>query len=238
MREAAKLPSSVCKADLRHNRHMIQGAIFDVDGTLMDSMWIWEQAFIEFAQAHGIDSEETFATQFFSMSLSEGAHFIKRECGLSQSPAEITGDLAERANYIYMEKAQLKPNVYAFLTSLASADIPLTIVTSGEKNLVENVLGKLGVLPLFSKIYAATNEHISKREPDLWLRAQSLMGSSPEKTWVFEDATYAIAVTKQLGFRTVAIEDQHDSANCEKARALAELSWSEYPMQLPPEILH
>ena len=215
---------------------MIQAAIFDIDGTLMDSMWVWEQAFIEYVRSRGIEPQIDAGSKLFTMTLSEGSIFLKQELDVPDTPEQIMAAVAGHARELYLSKVQLKPNVLEFLQSLDDAGVPMSILTSGERELSEEVFAKLGLSGYFQKIYAATNEGISKREPDLYLRATAEMGVTPERTVVFEDAVYAVTVAKAAGFHTVGIKDSHSEMFQDDLRALAELYWERYPREIPPEL--
>ncbi|MCI5825228.1 MAG: HAD family phosphatase [Arcanobacterium sp.] len=216
---------------------MIRGAIFDVDGTLMDSMWVWEQAFVRFVEEHGVTPDFGAGSEIFTLSLLEGAEYLKRELGLQQSAEEVCSEVAAIARELYFTKADLKPHVREFLEALKVASVPMVVLTSGEAGLIKEVFVKFGILDYFEHIYAASNEGISKREPTLWLRAAESIGAQPRDTWVFEDALYAITVTKENGFHTVAIADSHSEALQNNVREVAELYWTEFPTRLPSELL-
>lgn len=215
---------------------MIRGAIFDVDGTLMDSMWVWQQAFKRFLLAHDAQLESAKIDRLFTMSLGESGEFFRKELNLAESPAQLSSEIAAYAREAYLADTQLKPQVPEFLGALAAAGVQMVILTSGEAQIVQEVLTKLGVAQYFSRIYAATNEGITKREPTLYLRAAEFMGVTPAQTCVFEDAVYAVTVAKKHGFHTVGIADSHSADQQAELRTAAEVYWEQYPAAIPPEI--
>lgn len=218
-------------------RGMIRGAIFDVDGTLMDSMWVWEEAFVRFARRYDVTPDLSAGSTIFTLSLREGMEYIKREYGLSQSVTTLVEEVAAIARELYFSGASLKPHVRDFLEALKAAGVPMTVLTSGEAGLITELFGKLGILDYFVHIYAATNEKISKREPTLWLRAAARMGTRLRDTWVFEDALYAVTIAKEQGFHTVAIADSHSDSLQADVREVADLYWTDFPREIPSELL-
>ena len=216
---------------------MIKGAIFDVDGTLLDSMWIWQETFRSFMERHHVPVPEGANETMFHLSLGEAAGYIYRELNVGSSGQEVLDEIWQIARSLYGSGGKLKPGAYDFLADLKANGVPMVIVTSGEREMVASTFAGLGIDHYFTEILAATNEGVSKREPDLYLRAADIMGAQPRDTWVFEDALYAISVVRGLGFHAIGIEDGQREKDREQILAKVDDFWPKFPEKVPALLL-
>ena len=199
---------------------MIKAAIFDLDGTLLDSTNIWENLGERFLQSRDIVPEEDLRDKIWDLSLPESAAFFKREYALSMSEEEIIARLNELSESVYTSEAPLKSGVKRLLGSLQMLDIKTALATAADKNLASAALARTGISEHFSGIFSCS-EHGAKTSPDIFLKAAELLGTNPQETVVFEDSLTAVQTAKAAGFITAAVFDKseknpdllHDSAD-------------------------
>ena len=123
----------------------IHGAIFDVDGTLLDSMVIWEEAAVRYLNSLGLEPEENLSEKIMTMSMEEGADYLIDHYGVSLTRTQILDGIRELIRGFYEDEVQLKPGVEQVIKSLASKDIPMIIATSSDSACVTAGLKRLGV---------------------------------------------------------------------------------------------
>lgn len=112
---------------------MIKGAIFDVDGTLLDSMEIWEDVGVRYLNSIGIEAEPDLGTVLFTMSIQEGAAYVKEHYHLSQEPEEIVQGVLDIISNYYKKTALLKSGAKELLEKLDKHNIPMTVASSNIK---------------------------------------------------------------------------------------------------------
>lgn len=211
----------------------MRAAIFDCDGTLLDSMPLWRESAARYLAGLGIEVDVALGDEFFEMTVEESAHFIRDKFTLTQPVTEIIDGIHQVISREYCESVGLKPGAREFIAALARWGIPMTVVSSGAESLIRPALARLGLESYFLEILASAETGLHKRQPDMFLMAARLMGAKPEETWVFEDALYAVRITKAAGFHPVAILDEVSLAEREALEAEAEAYWEAYPAEIP-----
>lgn len=190
---------------------MIKGAIFDLDGTLLDSMFIWDTIGEDFLRSLGIEPKEDLKETFKTFTLQQSACYYRSNYGVTLSVNEIiNGVNAMVANY-YCNILLLKPGVAAFLMKLRERGIKMCIATATDRHLVEAALERCGVRAFFSEIFTCTQVGKGKEEPAIYRAAQEHLGTDKMETVVFEDAAHALKTAKTDGFLTAAVYDAHEN---------------------------
>ena len=198
---------------------MQYGAIFDADGTLLDSMHIWETAGKRCMQLLGIPAEESLAQEMAQMSLDESAAYMHEKFHTTQSPAEIkAGVLAVVADF-YAHEAQPKAGVRAFLAGMHAHGIPMVIATSSHRAHIAAAMERLGFSHYFPRIFTCEEVGAGKRQPVIYQQAAEYLGLPPERVFVFEDVLHAVRAANAAGFVTVGVYDAMSAADTEKMRA-------------------
>jgi HAD superfamily hydrolase (TIGR01509 family) len=194
---------------------MIKGAIFDLDGTLFDSMFIWDTIGEKYLSSIGYEPKENLNETFKTMSLYNAACYYKSEYGVTLSVDEIMDGVNRMVEKYYINEVQLKPGVYDFVKHLHNIGVKMCIATATDKYLVEAALERCGINECFSEIFTCTSVGHSKDEPDIYREALKHLSTPKDDTVVFEDAIYAIRTAKKDGFRVVAIYDKSEENQAE-----------------------
>ena len=201
---------------------MRQGAIFDVDGTLLDSMSVWANIGADYLRFLGYEPRENLNETFKSMSLYQAACYYQSEYGVTLSTEEIIAGVNDRIGQFYRERAGLKPGVAGFLRQLREKGVKMCIATATDRPLVEAALERCGVLAYFSDIFTCFSVGHGKDEPVIYRTALEHLQTARAKTIVFEDALYAARTARRDNFVTAAVYDAYEKHQAE-LRAAADL---------------
>jgi len=202
---------------------MMKGAIFDIDGTILDSMSIWDTAAKRFLKTLGIEAEPGLDKMLFSMSMAEGAEYLKDRYSLDMDTKAIMDGINRTIEDFYYNQVHLKEGVEQFLKDMKQAGIKMTAATSTDRYVVESAFKRLNIMNYFSRIFTCTEIGAGKTKPDIYLAAAEHMGTLPEDTWVFEDALYAIRTAKKAGFRTVGVYDASSMEDMEEIKSICDI---------------
>lgn len=200
----------------------IDAVIFDLDGTLVDSMWMWKQIDIDFLNKRGIDLPEDLQKAISGMSFTETAAYFKERFHLGESVEEIKAEWNEMAYEKYMNETPLKPGVLNFLKDLKAKGIKTGIATSNSRHLVEAVTRQLGINIYFDEIRTSCEVSKGKPAPDIYLLVASELGVDPARCLVFEDIEEGIMAGKNANMRVCAIEDEFSMSQKEVKIQLAD----------------
>lgn len=207
---------------------MIKGAIFDIDGTLLDSMPVWVEAGERYLKSRGIVPERALGKKMFSMTMEEGARYLKETYQIPEGTTVIADGINRQIEKFYLYEAELKRGAEDFLAYLKEKPVRLTAATSSDRYLVEAAFLRLGVEKYFDKIFTCTETGAGKDEPKIYLEAAFCMGTKPEETLVFEDALHAIETSAASGFKTVGVYDASSGHRQEEIRRKAHIYIKEY----------
>ena len=200
---------------------MIKGAIFDLDGTILDSMFIWDTIGEDYLCSLGIVPKENLKETFKTFSLEQAAEYYRKNYEVTLSVSEIIDGVNKMAERYYTETVKLKPGIEVFLENLKANGVKMCIATVTDKPLVEVALDRLGVRDYFSEIFTCASVGHSKEEPHIYREAQKHFGTVKSETAVFEDALYALKTAKADGFVTVGVFDIYEE-NQEEVKMMAD----------------
>jgi HAD superfamily hydrolase (TIGR01509 family) len=186
----------------------IKAVIFDVDGTLIDSMWIWKQVDIEFLGKRGITLPEKLQFEIEGMSYSETAIYFKARFDLPETLEEIKEEWRVMAEDYYKWHIKLKSGVKEFLKLLHEKGLILGIATSNSRELVDHMLANHGIGQYFSKIRTSCEVEKGKPHPDVYLKVAEDMGMEPDNCLVFEDTLAGVMAAKSAGMKVIAMADE------------------------------
>ena len=177
---------------------MLKGAIWDLDGTLLDSMSAWDHVGENYLRSQGIEPEPDLNEIIATMSLQQAADYFIDYYGVKQTPDDLIKGAVAIVDDFYRYEAQLKPHAAKFLTQLHQAGVKMCIATAAERSLVETVLTRCGVLHCFSEIFTCTSVGAGKDEPAIYREAMKFLGTDRSNTIVFEDSLHALTTAKMM----------------------------------------
>ena len=201
---------------------MIKGAIFDLDGTLLDSMSIWDSVGVDYLLSKGYAPKDGLKENFKNMSMIQAGEYLKSEYLIPLSVQEIVDGVNALTEDFYINRVQLKAGAKELLEYLSANGVKMCIATATDGYLVEAALKRCGVREYFSKIFTCTDVGHGKDEPIIFREAMSFLGTDKSNTVVFEDALYAIKTAKRDGFIVVAVFDAYEK-NQEKVKTLSDI---------------
>ena|SRR5665647_304641 len=185
----------------------IKAAIFDLDGTLIDSMWVWGKIDENYFKSRNMDLPENLKNQIEHLSFDETAAYFKSNFGISETIEEIKKEWNDFAYVEYLNNVKLKPGVVEFLSLLKTLNIKIGLATSNCNPLVEVVLRSNDIYDYFDCITLTDEVSRGKNFPDVYLFAAEKLGVTPAECIVFEDILPAVKGAKAAGMKVVGVYD-------------------------------
>ena len=182
-------------------------SIFDVDGTILDSMEVWNTLASQYVQSLGMVPEKNLDEVVSDMSLEQSATYLKKHYGINKSEEQIISEVLNLISDFYKYEVKLMPGFKDFISHYDSVNV---IGTSCDEKLVKIALNRLGVLNYFEDIITCSKVNKSKNDPDFYLACAQVLNQRPEDIVVFEDADYCIDVARKIGFKVIKIKDWRD----------------------------
>lgn len=206
----------------------IEAVIFDLDGTLVDSMWLWHDIDVSYFKRFSMELPEDYQKRIEGMSFTETAIFTKEEYGIPDSLEKIMQDWNEMAYEWYMNKVFPKNGASEFLALLDKLGIKMGIATSNSHEIVDPLCDKLGFSQYISCIVTSCDVKKGKPAPDVYLKTAEKLGVSPEKCLVFEDIPAGIMAGKNAGMRVCAIADEYSAYQLATKKSLSDSFIEDY----------
>lgn len=205
-----------------------EAVIFDLDGSLVDSMWMWREIDIEYLGRFGIPLPENLQAQIEGMSFSETAVYFKENFQIPDSIEQMKKDWNEMAWDKYLNEVPLKPGIPEFLAVCRERGIKLGIATSNSRELVENIAAVHNLHDFFSCIMTGCDVAHGKPAPDIYLAVAQTLQVEPVKCLVFEDIIPGIMAGKNAGMEVCAVEDAYSIHDREAKQELADYYIEDY----------
>ena len=189
-------------------RKYIRGVIFDIDGVLLDSMGVWKDLGAGYVRSRGGKPEEGLAGILFSMSMEQGAEYL-RDHYLPGETKEVIGEgLRNLLRDFYYFEVEAKKGAADLMQAFASAGIRMTAATSSPRGHVERALDRNGLLGYIEKIFTSAEVGSSKHSPEIYDTAAEFLGLAREEVCVIEDSLYALQTAAEAGYYTVGVCDE------------------------------
>ena len=182
-------------------------AIFDLDGTLLDSMWVWEAVDRAFFAARGMDMPGDYVQTILSMTFRETAEYTVRRFVLDESVEAIMDEWNRMSFDVYREEVKLKPGARIYLEALRARGVKLGVATAQTLPLMHTVLESNGIVELFDALCSTDEVPRGKTHPDIYLLAAQKLGAEPERCIVFEDVLKTLRGIRAAGMQACAVWD-------------------------------
>ena len=209
-------------------KNEIKAVIFDLDGTLVDSMWMWKAIDIEYLGRFGYECPDDLQKAIEGMSFSETAVYFKERFSIPDSLEQIKADWVQMSIDKYRYEVPLKPGAREFLTELRRNGIRTGIATSNGREMVDAVLESLQITDCFDVVTTACEVAAGKPAPDIYLKVAESMKVNPSDCLVFEDVPAGILAGKRAGMQVFAVEDAFSMEMEEEKRSLADAYITDY----------
>ncbi len=190
----------------------IDAVIFDLDGTLLDSLGAWEHSGSNFVRSQGLVPSAKLDEELETLSLLEGAQLLKTRYHLPQSPQEILALTLRPIEEHYYNDILPMPGVPQTLARLKAQGVKMAVATASDKELAEVSLRRLGLRDYFEFIITCDEAGAGKSAPDIYEQALRRLGTNKARTLVVEDALYSLQTAHAAGFPTAAVEEKHSAS--------------------------
>lgn len=210
---------------MRLREQMLAGkkaVLFDMDGTLADSMWIWRAIDVEFLGRYGIELPERLQEDIEGMSFSETARYFRETFNLRETEEEIKAIWNEMAYEKYRDEVPLKPGARDFIYWLKDQGFRTAICTSNSRELIDVAVEARGLAQGIDYVVTACEVQAGKPAPDIYLRAAKELAVAPAACLVFEDIPAGILAGKRAGMSVCAVEDEYSAYCMEEKRRLSD----------------
>lgn len=198
-------------------------AIFDMDGTLVDSMGYWTGLAVEYLAGLGIrEIPEDLPGRLMSMTMAQGAALLIQTFGLTVDAGELVAQQNAVMAQHYRRDIPLKPGVRAYLGALRARGVSMCVASATAEPLVEACLTRLGIRDFFQFVLSCESVGVSKERPDIFHLAARRLGAEPGEVAVYEDALHAARTAKEAGYYLVAVYDESARDRWEELQSLAD----------------
>jgi len=183
----------------------ITGAIFDMDGTLLNSMDYWAIVPTEYLNLRSIAPKEDTNRYFLENGMKEWCKYQE----IPYTFEEVSNDIYSLMEKYYLNDVQLKDGVRELLDKLKNNGVKMCLATATDKFMVEKILNKLNIKDYFLTIFTSSEVGKGKRFPLIYEKALEFLGTDKETTYVFEDAAYAINTCYKNSFKVIGVHDKN-----------------------------
>ena len=200
----------------------LQSASFDMDGTLLDSMPMWQELGVSLLGRFGVEADAELQERLKPMTLRQGAAYCRETYHLEPTVEELVALLEQRVDHFYHNEVQAKPGVARFLSLLKMEGVWMYVATATDRHLAEAALRHAGINGYFRGLVTSAEVGSGKDNPEIFERAMRRLRSNKKDTVVFEDSLHAIRTAKAAGFRVAGVYDASSEAQQEEIRSLAD----------------
>lgn len=203
---------------------MAIGAVFDCDGTLLDSMDAW--LVVQTGLVAGIVdiSADELTAELGPMTIPEAGAHLHAKYGVGRDADDVVRMIGEGMLAYYRTQAAPRPGALEFVKALFDLGVSCSVASSSPQAYLQAGLSRAGFMPYLDAIVSVDDVGASKREPTVYNQACKLMGTRIEDTWGFEDSLYALKTLKKAGYKTVGIYDNDYAGAFEDLASVADVA--------------
>lgn len=192
----------------------MKAAIFDMDGTLIDSLIFWEYLWKTLGEKYLNDPnfrpDETTDRECRTLTIDKAMELVHQRFGLADSGKELADLALEKVELFYREVVEVKPGVLEFLDYLKAQGVKMAVATASNGDMVRIAMERCGLTPYLDMVVSCAEVGKGKDEPDVFLLTLERMGTTADETWMFEDSFVAVQTAKRIGMPTVGIFDRNN----------------------------
>ena len=207
---------------------MIKGAIFDLDGTILDSMKVWDDLADKYLLSIGINPPDGLKETFELMSTRQSARWIIENLHVKKTEEEIMEGFDKQLSFYYKNEVDLKPGFLEFIKKLEDKKVPCCIVTTNSRINVEYALQKYNISSDFKFVLTCSEMNTDKTRPDIYIKAAEMLGLKPSEVIVFEDSYHCIKTAKDNNFRVCSVYDKSNIEHFEASKSIADCFTIDY----------
>ena len=200
----------------------MKGAIFDVDGTLLDSMTVWYNITDKFFRDRGLVMSDEDAAMYKEMTLEESLPLIRDTFAMDMNVDEVWAEFRRLAGIEYENYIDMKPGAKEYIAKLRADGVKIAVATSGYEQLCKAAFKRLGIIDYIDAYAFSSEVGVNKGNPDIYLLAAERLGIKPEECVVYEDIVLGISGAKKAGFKTCAIYDDTNAAQTDELKRLSD----------------
>ena len=206
----------------------IECAVFDLDGTLLDSSWVWEKVDEKFLGDRGFQVPDDYVDEISPLGAERAAVYTIERFGLNEDKDDIVREWIKMAKKEYATEVVCKPYAKEFLEELHKLNIKMAVATSSDRELFMKTLEREGILKYFQKIVTVDEVERGKGYPDIYEEAARRIKVNPHKCLVFEDILAGVTGASLGEFNVVAVFDEKSKHNWEKIKSISKYSINDY----------
>ena len=199
-----------------------KGAIFDLDGTVLNSMGLWKKVDELFFTSRNMPIPDGYIQAISPLGTVGAAHYTKETYGIKESIEEIIEEWQTTAKREYAENVTLKPHAKEYILSLKEQGLSLAVATASDPEMFGDCLKKYGLDTVFDFFITVNEAGKGKGHPDIYLKAAERMGIEPDNCMVFEDILTALTSAKSAGFYCIAMYDESSKKDTEKIKEISD----------------
>lgn len=189
----------------------MKGAIFDIDGTILDSMSVWYGITDEYFREHGVILSKDAAARIEKMTLEESIPYIQSKYLPQLGAGQILEDLQRKLSFAYERTIPAKEGVCEYILKLCGCGVKIAAATSGFSGLCRAALRRIGIEQCFSAYAFSSEVGCSKSRPDIYLLAAERLGLKPRDCCVYEDLITGVMSAHSAGFTVIAVADRSNA---------------------------
>lgn len=200
----------------------IEGAVFDLDGTVFDSSWVWDKVDVKFLGDRGFDVPDDYVETISPLGAERAAVYTIERFGLNENPDDIVREWIEMAKKEYEHEVVCKPFAKEYIKILYERGVKIAVATSSDRELFMKTLERENILQYFSHIVTVNEVERGKGYPDIYEEAARRLKVNPHNCVVFEDIMAGVSGAKMGEFYVVAVHDNKSEHNRDKIRKIAD----------------
>lgn len=199
-----------------------KACIFDLDGTVLDSMGVWRRVDEIFLGRRNLPLTDEYCKAISSMKLNLAADYTVKLFNLKEDPKDIIGEWLDLAREEFTYRIQLKPFAEKYISRLGELNIPMAIATTSQKELYLPALKRLNIYGYFDAVADSETVSFGKDRPDIFLTAAKMLNTNPKDCIVFEDTVHGLSSASKAGFVTVGFLDENHPESHAEIRKIAD----------------